>query len=65
MNFAEEILFLKKKVNEEETESYLYANLWLIRTSRNETWSIGYFFNDGHLDSDELFKQLLIVLSSY
>ena len=74
LKFVDEILsFIKESNNGEETETSLeynedraatYANVWRIRTYRNETWNVGYFYNDGYLDSDELLKQLLIILSS-
>ena len=75
LKFVDEILsFIKESDNGEETETSLeynedrtaatYANVWRIRTYRNETWNVGYFYNDGYLDSDELLKQLLIILSS-
>ena len=76
MNFAEEILKIAKEScsmdddtirnEDEELEKYVdaatYANVWRLRTYDNRTWNVGYFFNSGSLDSDDLVKQLLIVL---
>ena len=33
-----------------------------MRAAFNQTWNVGYFFNCGSLDGDEVLRQLLIVI---
>ena len=41
-----------------------HANVYRLRTGRNETWNVAYFFNDGSLDAEDLLQQLLIVITA-
>ena len=76
MNFAEEILTIAKEScsvddgtiwNKDEifgkyVDAATYGNVSRLRTYENRIWNVGYFFNSGSLDSDDLVNQLLIVL---
>ena len=78
MSFADEILSIAETSltaeSEEEDlvevgkEPYVgastYANVFKLRTARNKTWTLAYYFNTGSLDGDDVIKQLLDVLAA-
>ena len=39
------------------------ANVFRLRTGRNETWNVAFYFNSSSLTGDDLVKQILTVIS--
>ena len=57
---------LDDDTNSESDKTYLgvatMVNIFRLRTAFNQRWNVGYFFNCGSLDGDEVLRQLLIVI---
>ena len=78
INFAEEIITLAEAslgdgVSEDlcsevgkdpYIEAATSANVFRLRTGRNETWNVAFYFNSGSLTGDDLVKQILTVITA-